>query len=153
MGRVVLRDHESAAGFLVETMNNAGTFFSSDAGQILAMGEERIHERVLLMPRAGMHDDSRRFVENEEIVVFENYVEFYLLRLRFDFLDLGFAQLHSVAGAHGIARAGGFTIEQDEAIADQRLESGSGKGGKRLGEKTVQALSRLFRWNDELDHG
>src|SRR5438874_13714614 len=87
MGRVVLRDHESAAGFLVQTMDDAAKFLSADAGKIRAMRQQRVHQSMLLMPRAGVHDDSGGLVEHEEIVVLENNVELHLLRLRFDFLE------------------------------------------------------------------
>ena len=153
MRRVVLRDDESAAGLFVETMNNPRAFLSPNAGKIAAVGEQRVHERMLLMTRARMHDNSGRLVQDEEVVVFENDIERDLLRLGFDFLDLGFPHFHVVAGADEIARPGRFAIVGDELAANQRLQSGPGKRGKRLGQKTVEPLPGLFFGNDELDHG
>ena len=90
MGRVVLRDHECAAGFLVQTMDDSGTLFSPDAGKIRAMRQQRVHQSMRLMPGARVHDNAGRLVEHEEIVVLENDVELYLLRLHVDFLDFRF---------------------------------------------------------------
>jgi hypothetical protein len=106
MGRVVLRDDESAAGFLIQTMNNSWAFLSPDAGKIVAVRQERINQRVLLMTGARMHHDAGRLVQDEEIVVFENHFERYLLWLRIDLLDLRLSQLHKIAGASEVPRSG-----------------------------------------------
>ena len=86
-------------------MYDARPLASADAGKILAMGQQRVHQRVLLMSGARVHDDSRRLVQHEQVVVFENYFQRDLLRLRFDLFDFRFAQFHDIAGSHEIARA------------------------------------------------
>ena len=123
MGRVVFRHYERPAGFLVQPMDDPGTFLPPDAGKILAMREESVDERVLRMPRARMHDDSGRLVQDEQIVVLENDVEADLFRLRFDLLDLRFAHFHDVTGADEIARARRLPVE------DSQIPPGSGSGG------------------------
>src|SRR5437773_12281534 len=117
------------------------------------MRQQRIHQGMLLMSRARVHDDSGRLVEHEEIVVLENDVELYLLRLRVDFLDFRFPQFHGVTGADEFARAGRLPIEKHESVADQGLKPGPGKSGEGLGEKTVEPLPRLFAGDGELDYG
>ena len=150
---VVLRHHQSAAGLLVQTMDDSRTFLSSDAGKILAVGQQRVHQSVLLMPGARVHDNSGRLVEHEEVVVLENDIEFYLLRLRFDLLYLWFPQLNNVTRANEVAWSWRFSVEADESVPDQRLKSGPGKGGKRFRENAVEPLARLFVRDGELDHG
>jgi hypothetical protein len=118
MGGVVLRDDEHAASFLVETVHDAGTFLSANAGKILAVGQERIHQSVPLMAGAWMHNNSGRLVQDEEIVILENDVEFYRFRLRFNLLDLRFPQLDEVAGPNKVSRPWRFPIKADESIAD-----------------------------------
>jgi len=153
MGRVVLRHYESAAGFLVQAMDDAGTFLSPDAGKILAVREKCVHQGMLLMPRARVHDDSRRLVQDEEVVVLEKNFERYLFRLRFDFFDRRLAQFHDVASANKIARPRRFSIQPNESFPDQRLEAGTRKGGQSQGQKTVEPLPGLFLFDRELDHG
>lgn len=153
VSRVVFRDDESAAGFLVQTMNDSGPFLSSDAGKIVAVREECVYQGMGLMSRARVHDDAGRLVEDEEIVVLEKDVEVYLFRLRFDLLEFWFPQLHDVAGADQIAWPGSFAIEADESFADQRLKPGARKGGERFRQNAVEALARLFAGDSELDHG
>ena len=150
MGRVVLRDHESATRFLVQTMDDSRTFLSSDAGKILAMRQKRVDQRMLLMPGAGMHDNSCRLVQDEEIVVLENNVERDLLRLRFDLLDFRFAHFHLVAGSDEIPRPGRFPVVADELFSNQGLKSGPGKGRKRVSKEAVKPLSRLVVGNEKL---
>jgi hypothetical protein len=134
-------------------MDDSGAFLSTDAGKILAMREERIHQGMRLMPRARVHDDAGRLVEHEEIVVLEKDVELYLFRLRFNFLELRFPQFNLVAGADQIARPGWFPIQADEPVANQRLESGAREGGERFRQDTIEPLARLFAGDGELDHG
>jgi hypothetical protein len=153
VGRVVLRDDEGAAGFFVETVNNPRAFFPPDAGKIAAIGEQRVHQRVLLMPGARVHDDSGRLVQDEEIVVLENHIERDLFRERVDLLDFRFAQFHGVAGADEVAGPRDFPVHGHEAVADEGLEPGAGEGGERLGEDAVEALAGVFAFDDELAHG
>ena len=91
-------------------MDNPGAFFSSDAGKILAMREQRVHQSVLLMPRARMHDEPGRLVEHEQIVIFEKDFELHLLRPRFDFLDLRLAQFHEIPVRTRSRGRGGFPL-------------------------------------------
>ena len=54
------------------------------------MSQQRVHQSMLLMSGARVHDDSRRLVQHEQVVVFENYFQRDLLRLRFDLFDFRF---------------------------------------------------------------
>jgi len=153
VSRIVFCDDESAAGFLVEPVHNAGTFFSADAGKIFAVGEECVHQGVLLMSRAGMHHPTGWFVQDEEIVVLKKNLERHRLRLGFNLCDLRFAQFDDLPRAHGIARAGRVSIHPNESVANKRLKSRPGKGRERPGEKAIEPLVGVFVCDFELDHG
>src|SRR4051812_40989939 len=64
VGRVVFGNDQGAARFLVEAMDDAGTFLAADAGKIFTMGQERVDQSSLLVPGAGMNDQPRGFVEH-----------------------------------------------------------------------------------------
>ena len=83
--RVIFRDNETTARLLVETMNNAGTLFSADPGEACAMMKQGVDQSMRLVPGARMHDQPRRFVEHEQVVVFEENLERNLLGLRVNF--------------------------------------------------------------------
>ena len=85
VGRVIFRDHETAARFFVEAMDDAGTLLAANPGEARAMMQQRVHEGVRLIARPGMNDQSGGLVEDEQIVVLEKNLErnFFRLRLRF----------------------------------------------------------------------
>ena len=96
-------------------------------GEIRAMGEQGVDQRVLLMARAGMHDQAGRLVQHEQVVVFEQNLERHLLRLGFDFFDGRLGQFHDVAGAHQIARARRLSVQLNESVANQTFAGARGK--------------------------
>ena len=64
---VIFRNHEAAAGFLVEPVDDAGARHAADAAQrTLAMVEQGVDERVFLVAGGGMHDESGGFVDDEQ---------------------------------------------------------------------------------------
>src|SRR5262245_59335297 len=75
MRLVIFRHDETTARLLVETMNNAGTMFSADPGESGAMMKQGVDQSMRLVPGARMHDQPRRFVEHEQVVVFEENLE------------------------------------------------------------------------------
>ena len=152
MGGVVLRDDENAACVLVEAVNNPRTFLTANAGKIFAMGEERVHQGVLLMAGTGMNHEAGRLVQDEEIVIFEKNIQIHRLRLRVDLRNCGFADFDNCTRAHGIARPRRFSIHGHELFSNEGLKSGPGKGGERLGEKAIQALAGVCALDFELDH-
>jgi len=64
---VIFGDDEAAAGFLVEPVDDARSRHAADAAQrTLAVMEQSVDERVLLVAGGGMHDESGRFVDDEQ---------------------------------------------------------------------------------------
>jgi len=143
VGRVVLGNDEGAAGFLVETMHDAGPFLSADPGKILAMREERVHKGSLLMAGAGMNDEPGRLVEHEEIVVLEQNVERYRLGLGVALFNLRLAHFDNVAGPNRVAWSRRLSVQSDEFFPDQRLEPGAGERREGQGERAVEPLPGL----------
>lgn len=144
VSRVVLGNDKRAAGFFVEPMHDAGPFLSADRREILAMGQERVDQRMRLMTRPRMHNEPSRFVENEEIAVLEKDLERHRLGLRIALFNLGFAHFDNVAGVNGVARSRLLPIHVDESLADQCLEADPREGGERQSESAIEPLSCLF---------
>lgn len=152
MARVILRDDKNAARFFVEPMDDSRTFFAADAGKIFAVGEERVHQGVLLMPGARMNHEARRLVQDEKIVVFKKNIERDGLRLRIDLRYFRFAHFDDHSRAHQIARSRRFSVHRHEVFANEGLKSGPRKGGERLGKKAIQPLAGVCALDFELDH-
>ena len=102
---VIFRDDETTARLLVETMNNAGTLLSADPGEAGAMMEQGVDQGMRLVSGAGMHDQPRRFVEHEQVVVLEKNLERNFLGLCVDFMKRRNGQPNDIAGAHCLAGA------------------------------------------------
>lgn len=152
MGRVVLGDDKDTAGFFVEPMDDPRPFLAADHRKIFAVGQERVHQRVLLMPSAGMNHEARRLVQDDEIVVFEKNIERHRLRLRVDLGHFRFAHFDDRSRPHGIARPRRFSVHGHEVFSNEGLKSGPRKGGECLGEKSIQPLAGVCALDFELDH-
>ena len=77
---VVFCNHQAAAGFLVQAMHDARPGHAAHAAEAGAtMVQQRVDQGVLRMARARMHDQSRRFVEHEQILVFVKNIQGHFL--------------------------------------------------------------------------
>ena len=96
-----------------------------------------------------MDDKSRRFVDDDERVVFVNDVERHLFRLklcdgrrrRFKFNLLARAQL--------VSRLRRATRDQHVAVFNRLLEARAAERGNLCGEISVEACARIRRRDDE----
>jgi hypothetical protein len=83
MSGVALGHHKASTGVFVEAMNDAWARDSADPAELAAaMMQQCVHQSVLLVAGRWMHDDSRRFINNQQAVVFEQYVQLHGLWLR-----------------------------------------------------------------------
>ena len=136
MRRVIFgRDH-GAAGFLIEAMNNSGPLLSADPGKAGAMMEQGVDQRVRLVSGAGMHDEARRLIEHEQIVVLEKNRERNLLGLGVNFMKGRNGQPNDIAGLHGLAGATDFPCKTTspariKACSRERENCGSASARKR----------------------
>ena len=79
---VVFGDHHQPAGVLVQPVYDAGARDAADSRQgIPAMRQKRVHQSVVAVARRGVDDHARRFVQNQQIVVFVHDVQRNVLRL------------------------------------------------------------------------
>ena len=93
---VIFGDDEAAAGFLVEPVDDARSRHAADAAQrTFAMMQQRVDERVFLVPGGGMHDESGGFVDDEQRFVLEQNIERDFFRLRLGGLALPASGLQS----------------------------------------------------------
>ena len=103
MGGVILGDDETTTRLSVETMNDAGTLFSADSRQRRTMVEERIDESVFAMTSTRMNDKPRRLIEDDDIVVFEEYFTRDRLWQHLDLFQRRLGELNLVAASNNLA--------------------------------------------------
>ncbi len=118
MGFIVLCDHEAAAGFLVQTMDDTGAFLPADSRQCCAVMEQGIDECVLAVARARMDNHTGRLVDYDEVPVLKKDIERNGLRLILDFFQRRFRKLNPVLFPDEIARPGRLSIQSDGTVAD-----------------------------------
>ena len=86
MRGVRLRDDEEARGVLVDPVDDPGALFAADAGEFAPeMVEQRIDQRSGRRSRGRVHDNARRFIDDDKVVVLVEDLEGDVLRDR----DLG----------------------------------------------------------------
>jgi len=74
------------------------------------------------MARAWMYDEPGRFIDDDDILVFEQDFERNRLRLIIDLFEQGLGQLDFIAGAHEITSPGCGVVERNKSGANQLLK-------------------------------
>ncbi len=97
-----------------------------------------------------MNRNSRRFVYNNQVVVFEQNGERDLFRDQIKRLNGWLDQDNAMARSYNVARTRRRAVNCDEPIADKRLDSRTRKLVRRIGKKTVQPRARIRFFNDKL---
>ena len=151
MRHVIFGHHETAACFLVETMNDTGPFFSADPGQRSAVAEQRVDQSMLALTCARVNGKASRFIDNDDVVIFEDYLEWNRLRLDIDLLHRRLGHTDCVAASNDLPRSGGLLVEPNEPAADQLLKARTGISRKSLRQKLIKAQLRVVFSYNKLD--
>ncbi len=75
-------NHEAAARFLVQAVNDAGTFHAADIRQTSKMVQQPRDERPLPVSRARVNNHPGRLVDHSEKIIFEENFNWHLLGAR-----------------------------------------------------------------------
>ena len=130
-------------------MNNPRSLLAADAGKISAMRKQGVDQCAALAAGARMNRNSRRFVYNNQVVVFEQNGERDLFRDQIKRLNGWLDQDNVIARSDHIARTRHRAVNCDEPIADKRLDSRTRKLVRRIGKKTVQPRAHIRSFNDK----
>src|SRR5438045_1705911 len=139
MCEIILCHYQAAACFLIKPMNNARPFLAADAGKIFAMRQQGINQCAAFPSSARMNRNSRRFVYNNQVVIFEQNGERDFFWDQINRSNRGFHQDNAVACPHDVACARRLAIDRDESLANKRLNPRTRKLVRRTGEKPIQA--------------
>lgn len=109
------------------------------------MAEQRINQGVLLVASARMNDKPSRLIDNNEIVVLEQNLQWNGLWLIRDLFEWRLGYFYLIAASNRLARPCDRAIEPNESGADQLLKPGARVLWKLLCQKTIEAkLCILF---------
>ena|SRR5437899_2226759 len=123
MRRVIFGYDKAAARLFVETMNDAGTLFPADSRQVRAVIQERVHQRVVAMTSPRVNDKSRRLINDDQVVIFEENLKRDLLWQDLDLFQRWLGELDLVAISNNLAWPAGRVVETNKPVADQLLKS------------------------------
>src|SRR5262249_36760737 len=140
MGLVGLGHNEETARVLVEAMHNAWPRHAADARQARsAMGDKRVHERAVGIAGAGMHDETRGLVDDDDRLVLVDDVERNFLRFRLGARRCRHADLEAVARFDRIFHVlYGRAAEHYVTLPDQSLQAGAAQAGQTIVQETVE---------------
>src|SRR5439155_27264335 len=137
-----------SAWFLMKPMTNARPFFPVDARKIFAMRKQAINQCASFPPSSRMNRDSRRFIYNNQVGVFEENRERDRFRHEVNRLRRWFDQENAIARPNNVACTRHCAIDGDEPLTDKRLNSRTRKLVRKIGEKTIQPRARIRCFKD-----
>ena len=139
---VIFCDDEAAAGFLVEPVDDARSRYAADAAQrAFAMVQQRVDERVFLVPGGGMHDDAGGFVDDEQRFVLEQNIERNFFRLCDGGSGFGPTDFNLLARVRMVRGLDDFAVDADVAFFNKPLQRTARGGGKFFAQKFVEPLA------------
>jgi hypothetical protein len=78
---------------------------------------------MFAMTGTGMNDKPRRLIDDDEVVVFEEYLKRDRLWQRLDLFQRWLGELNLITASNNLAWPAGFVIESNEPVSDQLLKS------------------------------
>lgn len=136
-------DDQKPRGVLVEAMNDARPTHAADSRQAMAaVGDERVHQRARSMAGGRMHNNSGRFIDDDDRIVFEHDFQRHRLRLcriigsRWNGYAISLARLDGTASI-----CCGCAAVAHVPQPDQGLQSGAAEGSDAGSQNPVEPLA------------
>ena len=124
-GFLAFGHHDAAGGVLIEAMDDAGAHLPTDAGQIGAVVQQRIHQGAVLVAGGRVHREAGGLVEHDQMPVFKQHIQGDVLGQQIGKgLGRGHPKLHLIARAQGGLGAAHHPIHPHVAGIDELLNAG-----------------------------
>jgi hypothetical protein len=104
--------------------------------------EERVDERAALVTRGWMHDEPRRLVDDEQVLVVVGNSKLSLLCLQCRLRALTRRDLDGLAALEPVTFRDTFTVYKHRAFGEQSLSFPTGAHFGQSGDKAVDPLAR-----------
>lgn len=119
MALVIFGRHHYSRGVLVEAMNDAGSEFAADAGEIVTVMEEGIDQGPLAVSRRRMDHQSGWFVDDDQVRVFVKNLQRYFLRYDFRRADGREGDTDRFPPLQLFSDFGGVVVDENLLLLDQ----------------------------------
>ena len=142
---IIFGHDKATARLFVETMNDAGTLFSTDSRQRDAVIEQRIYQSVLAMAYPGVNHESRRLIDDDEIVIFEENLKRDRLWQSLGLFRRWFGEINLIVAADNLAGPANRAVESNKPAADQLLEPRPREFWQSFRQKLIETQFCIFR--------
>ncbi len=115
------------------------------------MTEQRVDQSVFALTCARVNGEAGGFIDNDDVIVFEENLERDRLWLDIELLHRWLSQINFVAASDNLSRPGGLLVEPNEPAADQLLKARPGISRKSLRQKLIKAQLHVVFCYDKLD--
>ena len=106
---------------------------------------------MFALTRARVNGEAGRLVNDDEVIVFEENLEWNRLWPHIDLLRRWLAKIDFVAASDDLPRSSGLLVEPNKPAADQLLQAGPGIFRKPLRQKLVKTQLGVVLSYDKLD--
>ncbi len=144
-GFFALGDDQQTRRVAIQTMHEAGT--QRFAGEVAGVREQCVDQRAVRRAVGRMRDHSGGLVDDQEVVVFVEYVECDRLGPCLERFGGGNFELEHVAGLEGPAGLCRAAVYRDAAAAGAARDERS-RGAAKRRDQDVGALSGLLSGDD-----
>jgi len=103
VGGIIFGDDETTTRLLVETMNDSGALFPANSRQRCAVVKQCIDQSVFAVTRTRMNDQPRRFIDHNEVVVFEQNLKWNRFWQGLDLFQRWLGELNLIATSDKLA--------------------------------------------------
>lgn len=144
-----LGNNKKPARILVDPVDDARAFDTADARQaVAAMVDQRIDERSRPVTRAWMHNETRRFVDDNEVIVFVNNGQRDVLALWLGIFRFGNSKGKPITRVDPVFRLNYFAPAYgDVAGLDKGLNSIPAQRVQTARQDGIEALSGVIGLN------
>src|SRR5437773_3476566 len=118
MRDVILCCDKTAACFLIKPVNDARPFLSADTRQCWAVVQQRVDQSVFAVTCSRMNRHASRFVDDDQIVVFEQSLQWNRFRSGLDFFRSWIREFNLIACSYKLVRSDGCAVETNETGAN-----------------------------------
>jgi len=129
-------DQQTATGVLVQAMDQTrpGQTFQAPIKM-----QQCVDQRALGMAGAGVHDQTRRLVDNQQLLLLDQNLQVNGLRTRVAWVRLqGCLKQHLLATADRLTRLGGLPVKEDPALSNPTGDAAARIVGPALGQYLIK---------------
>jgi outer membrane protein assembly factor BamD len=134
----ILANQQQAAGFLVQSMHNAGPRQFSRGRHMV---QQAIHQSATCVSGARVNDQSHRLVDHQQILILVDHIKLNVLRLADDANFNLWHQPHLLAAVNGVFGPHFAVVNRDKPLQDPAFQAAAGIFGKHTGQGLVQSLT------------